>query len=72
MIIELNELNKTEMTDDDRMYKYIITAYEDMTRIEYYENNNEVWSKIHQYELPSCHDLQICKKIIELRNIFKE
>lgn len=77
METKLYKVNKSELVSDDNEYKYVITAYEDITRIEYYEkdfrdkNSKELIRK-NTYELPSCHDIQVAEKIIELRKLFKD
>jgi len=70
-IDKLFELNKCELGSTDG-YKYIITTYEDETIIEYIEKDivdGKMKSK-GKYNIPSCHDIQICEKIIELRKTF--
>lgn len=70
---ELIELNITELKSAEYGYKYVITTYEDITRIEYFEKNEDNKLELKdRYDLPSCHDIQICEKIIELRKAFKD
>ncbi len=68
--VELIELNKCELRSQDG-YKYVITVFEDITKIDYFETDYEKENKPlvlkQTYEFPSCHDIQICEKIIEMR-----
>jgi len=72
-IDKLFELNKCELSSADG-YKYVITTYEYETTIEYFEKDIEdgkMKSRCSKYNIPSCHDIQICEKVIELRKAFK-
>jgi len=72
-IEKLFELNKCELSSNDG-YKYVITTYDDETTIEYFEKDiadGEMKPKGAKYNIPSCHDIQICEKIIKLRKAFK-
>jgi hypothetical protein len=67
---KLVELNVTELRNEDGEYKYVLTAYDDITEIKYFEKNKE--GKMQEvtnssFSLPSVYDIQICEKIIELR-----
>jgi len=67
----LIEINKVELKSADG-YKYVITAFEDITQIDYYAIENHKYELKQTYDLSSCHDIQIAEKIIELRKAFKE
>lgn len=72
-IEKLMELNKRELISEDG-YKYTITTYEDISRIEYLEKDKEDGNKyklINSYDIPSCHDIQVCERVIEMRKAFK-
>lgn len=67
---KLVELNKTELRNEDNNYKYVLIAYDDITEVKYFEKNKD--GKMEEntnfsFSLPSCQDIQICEKIIELR-----
>lgn len=65
---KLNEVEKCELIDDSNSYKYEIICYEDITEIKYIEkDSNKEWIEKSNYTLSSAEDIQICKKIIELR-----
>ena len=71
-IEKLLELNKSELSSSDD-YKYVISTYEDVTQIEYFEKNEDKkYKSIWKFDFPSFCDIQICEKIIELRKAFKE
>jgi len=69
-LIELNK-SECELISEDG-FKYIITIYEDVTIIEYLEKDiaDGKMKSRSKYEIPSCHDVQICEKIAELRKAF--
>lgn len=70
---ELFELNKCELGSADG-FKYVITTYEDETTIQYFEKDvvdGKMKPTGTKYNIPGCHDIQICEKIIEMRKAFK-
>lgn len=72
-IEKLIELNKSELRELDGNYKYIISTYEDVTEIKYLERNKEgKFEERETYTIPSCYDIQLCEKIIEMRKAFKD
>lgn len=75
MEFKLSELNVAELSGSG--FKYVITTYADITEIEYFEHKDDLsWLVKNKFSLPSCYDLQVCEKIIEIRKLmdskFKE
>ena len=66
---KLSEFNTTELTSVDD-WGYIITTYDDNTKIEYFETKNNEQNIKETTLIPSCCDIQICEKIIEMRKSF--
>lgn len=72
---KLTEINKCELISNDK-WKYVITAYEDVIEVEYFEedfNTKEIVKKPnHSFNLSNCCAIQICEKIIEMRKAYKD
>jgi len=68
---KLTEINKAELRSSDG-YKYVITAYGDITQIDYCEMVDKQYKIKSTWDIPSCHDIQIAENIIKLRKAFKE
>jgi hypothetical protein len=71
---KLIEINKCELKNNDG-WKYKITTYEDITEVKYFEkdSNGKIVEKSQfNFDIPSCCDIQLCEKIIEMRKAFKE
>lgn len=69
---KLTEINKTELWSGND-YKYVITAYEDVTKVDYYEPDESKVMKLRSsFDLACIHDIQICETIIRLRKEFKD
>ena len=63
---EVTKLRSTTLKDSDG-YGWIITCYDDITKIEYYERENGTPVIKHTYDFTAGYDLAIFKEAIRLR-----